>query len=235
MAAGVLSAAMHLMLVVALVVGVNWQSNRPEAVSVELWQELPRPEVEAPKADPRPEVKPEPPKPEIKPPPRPEAPPPQKKPDIATEKAKPPPKDAAKKAERLPDLDFSRDLKEQAQRELESVQREREKRDVLSQFQARVPAAPVKGDARYANLVVARIKPLIVLPPDIAGNPEAVFDVEQSSTGVVTAVKLRTASRNAAYDEAVERAIWKASPLPVPAPPGQPPRTLELRFRPLER
>jgi colicin import membrane protein len=233
-AAGVLSAAMHLMLLVALVVGVNWQSSRPEAVAVELWQELPRPEVETPKVEPKPEVKPEPPKPEIKPQPRPEPPPP-KKPDIATEKAKPAPREPAKKAERLPDLDFSRDLKEQAQRELESVQREREKRDALSQFQQRASVPSVKGDPRYADRVSAKIKGLIILPQEIRGNPEAVFDVEQLPTGEVTAVKLRTTSGNSAYDDAVERAIRKASPLPRPDAPNQPPRLLELRFRPQER
>jgi colicin import membrane protein len=234
LAAGVLSAGMHLLLVVVLVVGVHWQSSHPQAVSVELWAQLPEPTPAPP--EPKPEIKPEPPKPEIKPPPPKPEPPPPRKPDIVVEKAvKAPPREPPKPEPRM-DLDLSRQMKDQVQRELESVQREREKREALSQFKpAPAPAAPVRGDPRYADQVSAKIKGLIILPPDIVGNPQAIFDVEQLPTGEVIGVKLRTSSGNRAYDEAVERAIYKASPLPRPAPPNQPPRMLELRFRPLER
>jgi colicin import membrane protein len=232
LAAGVLSVAMHLMLLVVLVVGVDWQSRRPEAVVVELWRPQPEPVVEVPK----PEVKPEPPKPEIKPPPpKPEPPPPPRKPDIAVEKAKPPPKKEVPKPEPKMDLDLSKQQKDQVQRELESLQREREKREALSQFKPPPASAPVRGDPRYSDRVSARIKGFIVLPPDIVGNPEAIFEVEQLPTGEVVAVKLRRSSGNRAYDDAVDRAIRKASPLPRPDPPNNPPRMLELRFRPLEQ
>jgi colicin import membrane protein len=76
---------------------------------------------------------------------------------------------------------------------------------------------------------------LIVLPPGIVGNPEAIFDVEQLPTGEVTVVRLRKSTGNTALDDAVDRAIHKASPLPKPAPPDPPPRTFALRFRPLEK
>lgn len=233
LAAGVLSAAMHLLLLVALVFGINWQSSQPRSVVVDLWSELPPQVVEAPKPEPVPEIKPEPPKPEIKPPPKPEPPPAPKKPDIVVEKAAPK-KEAPKKPVPIPDLDLSRQIREQASRELESAQREREKREALSQFKP-IPASPVRGDPGYADKVIAKIKPLIVVPPDIAGNPEAIVDVTQLPTGEVVDVKMRKKSGNQAYDDAIERAIRKASPLPRPDPPNQPPRQLELRFRPLER
>jgi colicin import membrane protein len=146
-----------------------------------------------------------------------------------------PKKEVPKKAEPLPPLDLSRQLKEQANRELENVQRDREKREALAQFKPAAPAAAVKGDPGYSDKVIGKIKPLIVLPPDIVGNPEAVFDLELLPTGDVTGVKLRTSSGNRAYDDAVDRAIRKASPLPRPDPPASPPRSLVLRFRPLER
>src|SRR3954467_15304753 len=68
LAAGVLSAAMHLMLLVALIVGVNWQSSQPQAIVVELWDQVAPPPIETQKPEPQPEIKPEPPKPEVKPP-----------------------------------------------------------------------------------------------------------------------------------------------------------------------
>ena len=221
----VLSVGMHLLLALVLVIGVNWQSRSPEAVSVELWR-LPEPIVEAPPL----ELKPE---PALAPRP---APPPPQKPDIVIEKEKKlPPKKEEPKKERPLDLDLGRQIKEQAQRELENVQREREKHEVLSQFKPVAPPASAgRIDARYADRVRDKIKPLIILPPDIAGNPEAIFDVEQLPTGEVIRVKLRTSSGNAAYDDAVDRAIRKASPLPRPDPPQTPPRMLVLRFRPVE-
>ncbi len=246
LAAGVLSAAMHLLLLLALVFGINWQSSQPRSVVVDLWSELPPQAIEAPKPEPKPEIKPEPPKPEIKPPPKPEPPKPEikpppkpepppapKKPDIVVQKEVPK-KEAPRKPVPIPDLDLSRQIREQATRELESAQREREKREALSQFKP-LPAAPVRGDPGYADKVIAKIKPLIVLPPDIAGNPEAIVDVTQLPTGEVVDVRIRKKSGNQAYDDAIERAIRKASPLPRPDQGNPPPRQLELRFRPLER
>ena len=48
------------------------------------------------------------------------------------------------------------------------------------------------------------------------GNPEAVFDVSLLPTGEVLDVKLRRSSGVRAYDDAVERAIRKSTPLPRP-------------------
>ena len=126
---------------------------------------------------------------------------------------------------------------EQAEQELQAVERDRERREALSQFKGApsAPSSPSRGDAGYADRVIAKIKPLIVLPPGIVGNPEAIFDVEQLPTGEVTAVRLRKSTGNAALDDAVDRAIHKASPLPKPTPPDAPPRTFALRFRPLEK
>jgi len=74
-----------------------------------------------------------------------------------------------------------------------------------------------------------------VLPPEIKGNPEAIFDVVQLPTGEVLSARLRKSSGNKAYDEAVERAILKSSPLPRPDRPEQFQRNLDLKFRPHER
>jgi colicin import membrane protein len=172
--------------------------------------------------------------------PKPEPPPVVKKPDIVTEKEKKPPpkKEEPKKEvpkERPLDLDLSRQIREQAQRELETAQKERERQQALAQFKTPPASRPASIDPGYADRIRTKIKALIILPPEIAGNPEAIFDVEQLPTGEVLSAKLRRSSGNRAYDEAVERAILKASPLPRPERPDQFQRMLELRFRPLER
>ena len=66
-------------------------------------------------------------------------------------------------------------------------------------------------------------------------NPEAIFDVTVLPTGEVLTARKRKSSGNAAYDDAVERAITKSSPLPKPDDPALFQRQLELKFRPQDR
>lgn len=74
----VLALAIHGLLLIFLVVGINWKNSEPAAVSAELWTPPPEP---PPPRPPEPPPKPEPPPP---PPPRVETPPPVK-PEIALE------------------------------------------------------------------------------------------------------------------------------------------------------
>ena len=224
----VLAASVHIALFVVLVFGVSWQSRAPEAVSVELWDLPPLPQVERRIEPPLPEIKRDadpPPTPAPKVEAKPALSP--KKVDIAIEREKKP---AAKKEEPRINLDLSRQMKDQIARELESVQRERERSEVLSQFKPAAAAPQI--DAGYANRIRQKIKPQISLPPDIIGNPEAIYDVEQLPTGEVLSAKLRKSSGHRAYDDAVERAILRASPLPRPDRAEQFQRRLELKFRP---
>jgi colicin import membrane protein len=80
--------------------------------------------------------------------------------------------------------------------------------------------------------IQSRIRPNIFLPPDLQGNPEAIFDVSLLPTGDVILVRRRKSSGHAGYDAAIERAIEKSSPLPRPDDPSVFTRELELRFRP---
>ncbi len=77
-----------------------------------------------------------------------------------------------------------------------------------------------------------KVKSGWILPQDLQGNPEAVFNVVQLPTGEIISVRLIKSSGNALYDEAVERAILKASPLPLPAQRDLFERELKLTFRP---
>jgi colicin import membrane protein len=250
MASALLSGAVHLLLLAVLVFGVRWQNRPPEAVQVELWAppppapvvEAPKPEA-APKVEPAPPPKPEPviPKPEIveqkAPPPKPKPPPkaepkpepvkpkPAPKPVAKVEQKPPPPKPVARPEPLKPRVDF----REELLREQASLQINRD-RDNLNNLAREASAKSLAG---WMDKVRAKIRGNIVLP-DVKGNPEAIFDVVQLPSGEVLTVKLRKSSGHRAYDEAVERAIHKSSPLPKPDRPDQFRRDLELRFRPLD-
>ncbi|HKW39484.1 MAG TPA: energy transducer TonB [Burkholderiales bacterium] len=217
-----LSALVHLVLVGTLVFGLHWQSRHPDAVEVELWSQLPEaapaPKVEPPKAEPKPEAKP-PPKVEQKA---------VAKPDIAIEREKKAPK---KKEEPPLKFDTTSRIQQQLAQEQKALAA-RERQDVVKQFSQ--PQAAAAPDAGYIDRLRSAIKGWIVLPSDIKDNPEAIFEVIQIPTGQVISVKLVKSSGHKLYDEAVERAINKASPLPRPDRADQFRRELQLKFRPHE-
>lgn len=253
----VLAVVVHVLLAVFLFFGVNWQSKQPEAVVVELWVSPPVKVAE--RVEPKPQIKPEPipvPKPEMKPVPQVEAP----KPDIALEKKKAPKKEPPKKeppkteppkkeppAKELPkkelpkkepepklNLDRSKDIRADADRELSELNKQLEPNRKLDEMKREGAASAASADAAYIAKLKGKIRSNVVLPPDISGNPEAIFDVVQLPTGEVLSVKLRKSSGHKVYDDAVERAINKSSPLPRPDRPEQFKRSLEIIFRPLD-
>jgi len=187
---------------------------------------LPPPEpAQPPKVAPKPEPKVEP-----KP-----APP---KPDIALkekEKPKPEPKPVPK-AEPRPEPDkASRQLMAEAlKREQQQLEARKAEQELAQMKAAQAAAARSKATADYIGRIRGKIKGNIVLPPDIKGNPEAIFDVVQLPSGEILSVKLKKSSGHPAYDNAVERAILKSSPLPKPEQGDLFSRSLELKFRPLE-
>jgi colicin import membrane protein len=228
-AAVALTFAVHVLLAVFLIYGIRWQTQLPESVAVELVSTVPP----APAAEPRPAPPPEPvPKVEPKPEPKPVPAPP--KPDIAVkekEKPKPPPPKEAPPPKADP-------FAEQLKRESEQLQRKRAsdaaaaELDKLKTDQA--SAAKSQAMADYLGRIRGKIRGNIVLPPDLKGNPEAVFDVTQLPSGEIMGVKLRKSSGHAALDAAIERAILKSSPLPKPDKVELFNRSLELKFRPLD-
>ena len=240
--AAVLAALVHLVLFALLFFGVQWQSNRPEAVTVDLW-DLPPPVVEAPApVVAPPPAKVEEPKPEPKAEPKPEP-----KSDIALkEKLEKKKKEEEKAREEQAKKD---DLKRRAAEREKSLAEQRDKlrkeaealqaQNEAAREQARLEAAKASARARaineYTGRIRAKIRANILVPDGIAGNPEAVFDVVQLPTGDILSAKLRKSSGHAGYDAAVERAILKSSPLPKPTEPGLYQRELELRFRPREQ
>ena len=242
----VLAVLVHVLLALFLFFGVHWRSQEPEAVTVELWSSAP-PLPAVQKIEPKPEAKPEPPpqpkpepKPEIKAEPKVEKTVEPAKPDIALEKKikKEPPKKAEPKPEKKPEprlnLDRSKDIREQLARESAALNQQLEKDRILDQMRREAAKFAADADATYVAKLKGKIRSNVVLPPDIAGNPEAIFDVVQLPTGEVMSARLRKSSGNQAYDAAVERAILKSSPLPKPDRPEQFRRELEIKFKPRE-
>jgi colicin import membrane protein len=122
------------------------------------------------------------------------------------------------------------------QRALEAKQRERLLQELLARQRAESARQQADARTKALNEYIARIQSKVrsnwILPADLVGNPEAVFDVVQLPTGEVLSAKLARSSGNAAYDAAVERAILKSSPLPLPAARELFERELKLTFRP---
>jgi colicin import membrane protein len=249
--AAILAVAVHLAFVLFLIFSVTWQSRAPEAVTAELYAD-PAKQPEPPKPEP---PKPEPPKPPAeppkpppeppKPPPEPPKPPPEPKADIALkekqqrlkkeqaerEQAAAAKREAEKKAQaekqRLAEVRERQAREAQALQALEQHERERQQKIAADQSRAR-------ADADYVRRIQAKIRGNVTLPPDLNGNPEAIFDVVQLPTGEIIDVQLQKSSGVRAYDESVLRAILKSSPLPRPDSPDMFRRTLTLKFRPLD-
>jgi colicin import membrane protein len=155
------------------------------------------------------------------------------KPDIAI-KEKPKPKEPPKpKDDPFEKLMAEEEKRMTAQRQIaEEERRIRQQRDAQAASQA--AAARNKALASYTDRIRAKIKGNIVMPPGLRGNPSAIFEVVQLPSGEVISLRLTKPSGQPAWDDAVERAIHKSSPLPRPDDPGVFQRDLRLTFCPIE-
>ncbi len=111
---------------------------------------------------------------------------------------------------------------EQAERRMEEEERQAQARQAQARTQAQNKAqseaaiAVGKVVGEYKDKIAAKIKRHIVLPPGVSLNIEANFNVTLLPSGEVLNVSLVKSSGNEAYDSAVERAILKAQPFPLP-------------------
>jgi colicin import membrane protein len=244
--AAILAVAVNIAFIAFLVFSVTWQSRKLEPVSVELY---------APPAPAAP--KPEPPKPQ------PEPPEPQPEPPRPVPKAEPLPPTKAEIALKAKQEQAERERHEKEKRDAERREADKREADKKKQDEKRVAetrerqareadalkaqaererlaaakateAAQAKAIDDYIRRIQSKIRGNVVVPPDLAGNPEAIFDVVQLPTGEIIDVQLRKSSGVRAYDEAVQRAIIKASPLPRPDVADLFRRNLTLKFRPAD-
>jgi colicin import membrane protein len=235
----VLALLVHVLLVAALAFSVNWHASSPAVAEAELWAAVPQVaapravEVTPPKPVPQP-IKPPPPTPRAEPEP-------QKVPDasIAIEKAK---REEAKR-EQLKEKEEAALKKKEAEKERKAEEalveaRERNIKRILGQAEA-TGSADAKGAAQqskgpsdsYPGRVRARVKPNIVFPDAIEGNPVAEVEVRCGPDGSITSRKLVKSSGVKAWDDAVLRAIDKTEILPRDLD-GRVPPSLTLVFSP---
>ncbi|HRM64713.1 MAG TPA: energy transducer TonB, partial [Acidovorax temperans] len=83
----------------------------------------------------------------------------------------------------------------------------------------------------YGGRVANKVKPNIVYPDAISGNPRAVVEVRAAPDGTIVGKKLIQSSGNKAWDDAVLRALEKTETLPRDVD-GRVPSSLEIGFRP---
>ena len=241
LAAGALALGVHLLFVLLLVFGVSWQTQHPAPVMVDVWESLPAPPPPVAEKTPRPQPKPV--KPEPAPAPVVKEPAPPKTPDIALEKKKAEAErlkkqQAIQQAEEKARAEAAKaarekQVAEQKKRELlrqledeEAIQRmadeEAANRTRLAkQAEARAAASKRQAEVasvvgQYRDLISATVRGNTRLPDNLVGNPEVRCLVKLLPTGEVQNVRVTKTSGNAAYDEAVVRAIEKSSPLPLP-------------------
>lgn len=228
--AGALALLVHGAFLLLLVFGVSWQTEHPAPVMVDLWQALP---------DPIPEPRSKPHATPLEPMMRKQAPTPEN-PAIALEKKKRDETRAEKRKQAA--LDEQQALekaareesdkltkKREAQRKIEDqdMQRRMLEADLASesrqvkQLAAHASASRRAGEkaslvAKFQDQISAKVRSNTRLPDNLKGNPQVKFQVKLLPTGDVLNVQLVQGSGNPAYDDAVERAIYKSSPLPLP-------------------
>ncbi|MEO7320511.1 MAG: cell envelope integrity protein TolA, partial [Nitrosospira sp.] len=127
-----------------------------------------------------------------------------------------------------------KELKDQQARvaaEVAQLQREQQEASSKAQAQAAAQSRVANEIDEYKARILAKIKRHIVMPHDLPGNPVAEFDVTLLPGGDVLEVKLRKSSGFAAFDSAVERAIFLSKPLPLPPDPALFPKFRNLNLK----
>lgn len=250
---------MHLLLVAALIVSLNWSRQSPKPVQAELWSSLPP--IAAPS------VKVTPPQPTAAPAP----PAPPTKADISLQKKK---ADEAKKEAAQKEADRQERERREAQRKIDE-QKKREEQKALARIEARrqeelarlgmdpnaKPAAKgkdlaskagVQGGADvgakageladYAAIIRAKVLAQArviaraqAFDPkrDAPSNPEVTFTIDQLPTGEIVSIRKVKTSGVPAWDDIVEKAIQASSPLPKKKD-GTVQRVIELGYKPME-
>lgn len=253
-----LALAMHCVLFAFLWVGIRW-NNDPVGVDAEIWDmttQMAAPK--APEPEPQPEPEPPAREPEPTPPPPPEVVKPvQPDPEIALQKKKEKEKKELEQkiAEQKKKLeDEKKRLAEQQDKQDKLDKLEKEKAKKLAELKEKEKAAKARaaemqrimGSAAAGSTgtaarstapnldkgYVAKLRTKIMGRIDYPGakqDIEARFMVSQLPSGEVMSVKKTKSSGVAAYDTAVENAIYKASPLPK-RDDGTVARELELVF-----
>jgi colicin import membrane protein len=229
--AGMLALFVHGVFFALLYFGFTWQNQQPVVMSVQLWQSLPD-DVAEPVVQPK--VTPPPVKyiePEVKPVPQPVV----VKPDIVLPTKKPVPKPVeAKPVEKVVEKIVAKPKPPEVKTPPKPAQPSAQELEIarLQAEQAAQAAAVGKVVDEYSGKIHDKIRRNIA--GDLSSVPKdalAIFSVTLLPGGTVLSARLTQSSGNALYDNAVERAILKSQPLPLPPDPNMFNRFRELRLK----
>ncbi len=218
--AGIMALVVHAAFFALLYFGIDWHNEQPQGMVVDIWDGLPAPQLEHVKVTPPPESphpvelpKPlEPPK-LAQPAPIPKAEialPEKNKPKIKTPEPVKPIEDRPVKPKKTEPVPV--DQKTLADKKAQLAQATQAEQQRAAQV-----AATGKMVDEYKLKIIAKIRRNIVMPPDVQDGMRAEFNVILLPGGSVLSATLVKPSGSGAYDDAVERAISKAQPLPLPA------------------
>jgi colicin import membrane protein len=114
---------------------------------------------------------------------------------------------------------------------------ERERQQIREQLAKEAGAATSKALATWMGKIQTHIKSRINkdIADTVPGNPASVFMVTLLPNCEVLKITLQKSGGNKAYDDEVERAILRASPLPKPDKVEVFDRELRLTFRPKDK
>lgn len=231
--AGALALLVHGIFFSLLYFSFSWQMQTPQGMVVDIWdslpaeqdeQVIPQKQVEVPEQAVQPKAAPLPPAPV--------------KADIDLRDKKKKLKEEKQRQESSIAKKLAEKQAEQAERRMEEVERQAQARaQAQNRAQAAAAAASGKVVDEYIAKIAAKIRRYIVLPPGVSKTIKAEFNVTLLPGGEVLNANLARSSGNDAYDNAVERAILKAQPLPLP--PAEQNlfnrfRDLRLKFSPVE-
>jgi colicin import membrane protein len=214
LSAGLLALAVHLVFFALLYFGFSWQNSPPQAMSVDLWRSLPEPlAMPSEPVQPLEVIKPAQPPAQNEKLAQPDIALPDKKkievkpvaPKVLADDAdddKPLPKIIVDTTPAVPVVEVDPQALQAARAQQEKIAAEN--------------AAIKRVVDEYIGRIRAKIRDNIVEPPNVPKKARAEFLVTLLPGGGVLHVKLAKFSGDAAYDSAVERAILKSQPLPLP-------------------
>ncbi len=221
--AGILALAVHAAFLALLYFGISWQTQPPQGMVVDIWDKLPAPETAPAKVEP-PVEKAEPPKPVV--PPKLVEPvlpvvPPKADIELAKKKQQVKPVEVKKPVELKQPLKATKPVEKPqpaVPKLSEAEQAEQSARAEQALARAAQDAAVGKVIDEYKAKIQSKIKRNINIADTqgVAKDARAEFLVTLLPGGTVLNVKPIKKSGNAAWDSAVERAIWKSQPLPLP-------------------
>lgn len=242
--AGLLAGAVHAVFFVLMYFGVTWQAQPPQGMVVDIWQSLPELKnipVKTESAPPQ-KIQPAPPV-EVPIPVEPvrAVAPPQADIQLPAKEKQPPKVDPVKPPVAAPvkppvqeppkptEAELKKEAldRQEALAQLEAQNEALAKKEALAQAEqsAQIEQARVRAEAaaqagkvvdEYVAKIQAKIRSNIIRPPDVPRGARAEFSVTLLPGGTVLNMRLTKRSGDDAYDTAVERAILKSQPLPLP-------------------